>query len=171
MRAPLTIALLLGVTAAVSAQTVYYAISSGENYAQKTWRSSPLATFKAAPPEGVYDSYTVESRNDGTVVVQRDYSTPSGDWLLGLTYEYSRDRRLHKIRSEFVTFGGVSVPDGGGGLTRCIRTFSVSRAGTLRKISERITDAKTGKEVDWQFFEPQVEHWMTLDQLPIPPKT
>jgi hypothetical protein len=171
MRASCCIALLLVSAATACSQTVYYATFSGENYARKTWHSSSLAAFKAARPDDVYDSYTVERRRDATVVVHRDYTTPSGDWRFELTYEYGRDRRLRKLHSEFVTFGGITISGKDEGLTRCVRTFTVSRAGTLHKTSERITDAKSGRVVAQQFFEPQIEHWMSLDELPIYPKT
>jgi hypothetical protein len=170
MRASYIIAFLIGSAAPAWSQTVYYATFTGENYAKETWHSSSLAAFKAAPPDDVYDSYTVELRRNGTTVVQRDYSTPSGDWRFELTYEYGRDRHLHKVHSEFITFGGISVPDAGGELTRCIRTFTVSSSGTLQKTHERIIDEKTGRKVARQFYNPQVTHWMTLDDLPIPPK-
>ncbi|MBA3544557.1 MAG: hypothetical protein H0T83_08995 [Chthoniobacterales bacterium] len=171
MRAPLTIALLLGVTAAVSAQTVYYATFTGKNYAKESWHSAPLAAFKAAPPDDVYDAYTVDRRSDGTTVVHRDFTTPSGDWRFELIYEYGRDARLWKIRSEFITFGGITISGEDEGPTRCVRTFTVSRSGTLHKTSERITDSKSGRVVARQFYQPQITHWMSLDQLPIRPKT
>ena len=160
MRASCCIALLLVSAATACSQTVYYATFTGEKYAKKTWHSLSLAAFKAAPPEDVYDSYTVKHRNDATVVVHRDYTTPSGDWRFELTYEYGRDRRLRKVHSEFLTFGGITISGKDEGLTRCIH-----------KTSENITDAKRGRVVAWQFFEPQVKHWMSLDKLPIHPKT
>jgi len=160
---------MLVAAATAWSQTIYYATFTGENYAKKTWHSSSLTAFKAAPPDDVYDSYTVERRDDGTFIVHRDYATPSGDWRFELTYEYGRDRRLHRLRSEFITFGGISMPDGGGGLTRFIRTFTVTPAGTLRQTYERITDEKTGRKVVRTSFTPQVQHWMTVDQLPFPP--
>jgi hypothetical protein len=171
MRASFAIALLLASAAATSTQTVYYATFTGENYAKQTWHASSLAAFKAAPPDNVYDSYTVERRVDGTTVVHRDYTTPSGDWRFELTYDYGRDARLRKIRSVFVTFGGINISGEDKGLTRCERTVSVSPSGTLRKTSERITDEKTRRVVARQFYEPRIDHWMSLHGLPIPPKT
>lgn len=170
MRVPVAIALLLMSVANVCAQTIYYATFSGTNYAKKTWHSASLAAFKAAPPDDVYDTYTVQRRRNGTVIVHRDYTTPSGDWRFELTYEYGPNRRLRKLRSEFITFSGISMPGAAGGLTRCIRTFTVSRAGGLRKTYERIVDEKTGQKVTRSFSTPMVKHWMTLDKLPIPPK-
>jgi hypothetical protein len=170
MRASLTIVLLLSMTAAVSAQTVYYDTLTGENYATESWHSAPLAVFKAAPPDNVYDIYTVQRQSDGTTVLHRDLTSPSGDWRFELTYEYGRDARLQKIRSVFVTFGGVAVSRDEDGLTRCVRTFKVLGNGALHKTSERITDEKTGRVVARQFYEPRITHWMSLDQLPIRPK-
>ena len=171
MRALYVIAFLIGSAAAAWTQSVYYATFTGENYAKQTWHSSSLVAFNAAPPDDVYDSYTVERGSGGTSVVHRDYTTPSGDWRFELTYEYGRDARLRKIRSEFVTFGGVTIAGDDEGLTRCVRTFSVSPSGTLRKTSERITDEKSGRVVARQFYQPQITHWMSLDQLPIRPKS
>ena len=171
MRASCALALLLGSAATAWSQTVYYATFTGKNYAKGTWHSSSLAAFKAAPPDDVYDSYTLERRRDGSVIVHRDYATPSGDWRFDLTYEYGRNTRLRKIRSEFVTFGGITISGEDEGLTRCVRTFTVSRSGTLHKTSERITDEKTGRVAARQFYDPQIKHWMSLDELPIHPKT
>lgn len=171
MRASYVIAFLIASTTAAWSQTVYYATFTGENYATQTWHSSSLAAFKAAPPDDLYDSYTVERHSDGTTVVHRDYRTPSGDWRFELTYEYGRDARLRKIRSEFVTFGGIPISGYNEGLTRCVRAFTVSRTGALNKVSERITDEKSGRVVVRQFYQPQITHWMSLDELPIRPKT
>ena len=171
MRALCLIALLLASAAASRSQTVYYATFAGENYANKVWHSSSLSAFKAAPPDDVYDSYTVERHPDGSTIVRRDYTTPSGDWRFEFTYDYGRDAHLRKIHSVFVTFGGVTISGEDEGLTRCVRTFSVSPSGNLRKISERITDEKSGRIVARQFYQPEVEHWMSLSQLPLPPKT
>ena len=171
MRASCIIALLLGSAATAWSQTVYFATFTGKNYAKETWHSSSLAAFKTAPPDDVYDSYTLERHRDGSVVVHRDYTTPSGDWRIELTYEYGRDRRLRKVHSEFITFGGISGLDDDAKLTRCIQDFTISSDGTLRKTYERIIDEKTGRKVARQFYRPQLEHWMTLDHLPILPKT
>ena len=159
----------LFVAATAHSQTIYYATITGENSAKKIWHKSSLEAYKAAPPDDVYDSYTVERRRDGTSVVHRDYTTPSGDWRFELTYEYGRDRRLRRLHSEFITFGGISMPDAGGGLTRFIRTFTVTPAGTLRQTHERIIDEKTGRNVARTSYTPQVDHWMTLDALPMRP--
>jgi hypothetical protein len=171
MHVSLYIAALIGFTSSICAQTIYYAVASGENYERKTWRSAPLSAYNTAPPGDVCDSYTVERHPDSTTIARRDYTTPSGDWRFELTYEYGRDNRLRKIRSEFVTFGGITVSGEDEGLTRCVRTFTISRGGSLRKTSERITDEKSGRVVARQFYEPQIKHWMTLDELPIRPKT
>ena len=171
MRASLLITLLLGSAVTTWSQTVYYATSTGENYANESWHSSSLAAFKAAQPDDVYDAYTVERRSDGSVIVHRDFSTPSGDWRFDLTYDYGRDAHLRKIRSELVTFGGISISGKDDGLTRCVRTFTVSHDGALQKTSERITDAKSGRVVARQFYQPKIPHWMSLDQLPIQPKS
>ena len=170
MRTSLVIA-LLGLAAPAWSQTIYYATSTGKNYAKETWRSSSLADFKAARPGDVYDCYTVEHKSDSTTVVHRDFTTPSGDWRFELTYEYGRDARLRKIRSEFITFGGITISGEDEGLTRCVRTFNVSRSGALHKTSQRITDEKSGRVVARQFYQPQITHWMSLDQLPIWPAT
>src|ERR1051326_4319269 len=171
MRAFRVIAVLLGSAAAAWSQTVYYATVTGENYAKETWHSESASDFKASRPENVYDAYTVERHSDGSTVVHRDFTTPSGDWRFELTYEYGRGGRLRSIRSEFVTFGGITISDEDEGLTRCVRTFSVSPSGRLHKTSERITDEKSARVVARQFYQPQITHWMSLDQLPIRPKT
>ena len=171
MRASWVIAFLLGSATTTWSEIVYYATFTGENYAKKTWHSSSLAAFKADPPADVYDSYTVERHRDGSTRIRRDYTTPSGDWRFELIYDYGRDAHLRRIRSVFVTFSGITTCGEAEGLTRCVRTFSVSPGGTLRQTAERITDKKSGRVVAREFYQPRVEHWMTLSQLPIPPDT
>lgn len=158
-----------GATAA-RAQTIYYAKFGGDNYAQKSWHAASTAAFEAAPPDDVYDSYTVERRDDGATIVRRDCSTPSGDWRFEFTYEYGRNHRLQRLHSEFITFNGITVSGEDDGLTRCVRDFILSSGGTVRKTSERIIDEKTGRKVARQFYDPEVEHWMRLDDLPIQPE-
>ena len=67
MRALMLIILLFAWATAACAQTIYYATFRGDNYAQKLWHTASLAAFKAAPPDDVYDSYTVEARRDGSI--------------------------------------------------------------------------------------------------------
>ena len=67
-------------------------------------------------------------------------------------------------------FGSITISGEDEGLTRCIRDFTVSSRGTLEKTYERILDEKTGRKVARQFYDLKVKHWMTLDELPIPPK-
>jgi hypothetical protein len=157
--------------AAFADQTIYYAVSEGENDARETWHTAVLSSFKAAHHDDVFDSYTVERQANGAFVVTRDYTTPSGDWLVKLTYDYASNGRLHAMRSELITFGGITASGKDEGLTRCVRTFAVSADGTLQKTSERITDAKTGRKVARQFYDPQPKHWMSICELPIAPKT
>jgi hypothetical protein len=157
--------------AAFAGQLIYYAVSDGENDARKTWHTAVLSSFKAGHHDDVFDSYTVERQPNGGLVVTRDYTTPSGDWLVKLTYDYARNGRLHAVRSELITFGGITISGEDEGLTRCVRTFAVTARGTLQKTSERITDAKTGRKVARQFYDPQPKHWMNVGELPIVPKT
>ena len=89
----------------------------------------------------------------------------------GENYAKKTWHSLRRIRSVFVTFAGITTSGEAEGLTRCVRTFSVSPGGTLRQTAERITDKKSGRVVAREFYQPRVEHWMTLSQLPIPPDT
>jgi hypothetical protein len=171
MHVAVVIAFLLASADTTWSDIVYYATFTGENYVKKTWHCSSLAAFKADPPADVYDSYTVERHGDGRTRVHRDYTTPSGDWRFELIYDYGRDAHLRRIRSVFVTFAGITTCREAEGLTRCVRTFSVSPGGTLRQTAERITDKKSGRVVARQFYQPRVEHWMSLSQLPVPPDT
>ena len=164
------IILLFAWATAACAQTIYYATFRGDNYAQKLWHTASLAAFKAAPPDDVYDSYTVEARRDGSISCGATTALPPAIGDSSSPTSTGRDRRLHKLHSEFVTFGGITVSGEDEGLTRCIRDFTVSSRGTLQKASERIIDQKTGRKVARQFYDPQVEHWMRLEDLPIPPK-
>ena len=150
---------------ALSAQVIYYLVATGDRYENRTWHSAQLSKFKT---EQIYtfDSYTFKRRADGTSVVERDYATPSGDWLVKLKYLYGVTGRLRYVRLNLFTFSGT--PEGAG-ITNCLRTFTVSPLGELRQTSERITDDKTGKVVDRKFWAPHVKHWMSLSELPITP--
>lgn len=86
------------------------------------------------------------------------------------TYHYAKNGRLQRIESEFRTFNGIDVLHDDEGLTRCVRSYAVTNTGRLRKISERITDMKSGREVARSFYEPKVKHWTYLHDLPIQPK-
>lgn len=149
---------------------VYYAVTEGENFEKKSWKSTSLAKFKADPPENAFESYTVESGNDGRLIAKRDYATPSGDWVIHLTSTYGKDGRLVALKTEFVTFNGIDDAGENKGLTRCVRNFTLAPKGKLQQVSEKITDAKTGKQVSRKFWEPKVDHWLTLDDFPIKPK-
>ena len=165
------IVLVAASVCAAQAETIYYATSGGKQYEKKTWHTGDLARFKATQPDDVFDSYTFQRLPDGSSRVFRDYATPSGDWLLSLIYQFAKNGRLTHLQSEFVTFGGVTALNAGGGLTRCVRSYTVSRNGTLQKTSEEITDGKTGHRVSRTFWEPQLTHWKHLSELPIRPKT
>jgi hypothetical protein len=154
--------------AATDAETVYYAVSEGENYDKQTWRSGDLKTLKQNRPENVFDLYTFRQLGDGSSRVTRERSTPSGDWFLTLTYYYAKNGRLTKMDYDFRTFNGL-CPCGETGPVRCERFYSVDHAGKLRKTSERIIEMKTGAAVDWTFSEPAVRHWARISDLPIRP--
>jgi hypothetical protein len=149
---------------------IYYAVFEGKNYEKRIWFSKELREFNANPPHDVYDLYTFERGARGTSIVKREYSTPSGDWLFMFTYHYAKNGRLQRIESEFRTFNGIDVLNDDEGLTRCVRSYAVTNTGRLRKISERITNMKSGREVARSFYEPEVKHWMHLRDLPIQPK-
>ena len=164
---------LIGIAAAVlastaNAETVYYAVSQGENLARQTWHSGDLERFKQNRPDNVFDLYIFHRLSGGKSKVTRERSTPSGDWFLILTYYYSSGGRLTKMDFDFRTFNGV-CPCGETGPIRCERIYSADSAGKLRKESERIVEEKTGATVDWTFNEPLVKHWATLRELPIQP--
>jgi len=99
MHALCIIAVLIGSAALARSQPIYYATFTGENFGKETWHSSSVSKFKRSRPDNVYDSYTVKRHSDGSTVVHRDFSTPSGDWRFKLTYDYRRDGHLWKIRS------------------------------------------------------------------------
>jgi len=154
----------------VRAETIYYAVSGGKNYEKETWHVGDLKNFNTKRPDNVFDLFTFERLADGTSKASREYSTPSGDWLFLLTYYYDHNRRLTKLKSEFRTFKGMDVVHDDEGMTRCVRSYSVTNTGKLRKMSEQITDMKSGREVKRTFYEPNVKHWMNLRDLPIQPK-
>ncbi len=163
---PLIVVAVISVSS-LPAQILYYSESEGDHYEKQSWHSAPLSRFLAEKNVS-FDAYTFRRRSDGTSIVARDYATPSGDWIVKLTYLYGANGRLRFIRWDTYTFHGSKE---GEGLTRCVRTFTVTPRGELIQKSERITDDKTGKVVDRSFWSPRVKHWMSLAELPIKPET
>src|SRR3954453_16284974 len=164
----LFVATVLSASAA-SAETIYYAVSEGENSAKQHWQAGDLQTFNHKRPDNVFDLYSCQRLSDGGLKVIRERSAPSGDWSLTLTYDYGTNGRLHKIQYDFSTFNGM-CPCGETGPIRCERTYLVDAGGKLRKTMERITNMKTGVLVDWTFSEPTVKHWGSVAELPIKPR-
>jgi hypothetical protein len=152
-----------------TADTLYYAVSTGEKFDRQSWHSGDLAAFNKNRPENVFDLYTCQRLADGGLKVIRERSTPSGDWSLTLTYHYGTTGRLGKIQYDFSTFNGV-CPCGETGPVRCERIYLVDAGSKLRKTMERVTDMKTGAVVDWTFAEPTVKHWGSVAELPIKPR-
>ena len=152
----------------ICGEPVYYAISNGESDGRRVWQIGDLKQFKAKRPANVFDLYTFHRLSDGAARVQREISTRSGEWFLLLIYYYSKDGRLTKIDYDFETVGGL-CSCGESGPIRCARSYVVDDTGNLRKTAERVTEVKTGRIVDWTFYEPQVRHWATLRELPILP--
>ena len=156
-------------TSVAGAETIYYAVSDGENYGGQRWHAGDLQAFNNKRPDNVFDSYTCQHLADGGLKVIRERSTPSGDWSLTLTYNYGTNGRLDKIHFDFSTFNGM-CSCGETGPIRCERTYLVDAGGKLRKTMERITNMKTGLLVDWTFSEPTVKHWGSVAELPIKPR-
>jgi hypothetical protein len=154
---------------AASAETIYYAVSEGENYGSQRWHVGDLQAFNHNRPGSVFDLYTCQRLADGGLKVIRERTTPSGDWSLTLTYRYGTNGRLGKILYDFSTFNGM-CPCGETGPIRCERTYLVDAGGKLRKTMERITNMNTGILVDWTFSEPTVKHWRSVAELPIKPR-
>jgi hypothetical protein len=167
-QASLFVAMMLFASAA-GAQTIYYAVSEGENFAKQHWQAGDLQAFNHNRPDNVFDLYTCERLAGGGLKVIRERSTPSGDWSLALTYDYGTNGRLDKIHYDFSTFNGL-CPCGETGPVRCERIYLVDAGGKLRKTMERITEMKTGAVVDWTFSEPTVKHWGSVAELPIKPR-
>jgi hypothetical protein len=153
---------------AASADTIYYAVSEGENYGRQSWHAADLQAFNGKRPDNVFDLYICRRLTDGGLKVVRDRSSPSGDWSLTLTYYYGANGRLDRIQYDFSTFNGL-CPCGEIGPVRCERTYLVDAGGKLRKTMERITNMKTGALVDWTFSEPTLRHWASVAELPIKP--
>ncbi len=155
---------------ALRADTIYYETSTGKDYATKKWQSMDRHKFEARQPDNVYDLYTFQRNGDGTSIVERTVYSIAGDWALLLKYRYAKTARLESIDMDFSTFTGVEAGTGDIAPTRCLRTYSVTQSGNLHLVSEHIEDLKTKRAVKRGFHEPHIDHWMTLDTLPIKPK-
>ena len=153
------------------ADPIYYEVSTGKNSSDQKWHVMDRHEFEAKHPYDVYDLYTFKRLPGGTARVERQVDTPSGDWVMLLTYHYAKTGYLTKIDYEFRTFNGINIQTDDAGLTRCIRSYEVTPSGELRLNSERIEDMKTKRVVKRGFFEPTIAPWMTLKSLPIQPKT
>jgi hypothetical protein len=169
MRITSIITASFAICAVLSADTIYYETSTGENFQRRSWHAMDRHEFESKQPENVYDSYTFERLADGSSRVKREIDSVSGDWLFLLPYNYARNGRLTKIDWEFRTFNGIDVEHNDEGLTRCVRTYSVERSGKFRLISEQMEDMKTRRAVTRSFYTPKIRHWMTLKELPIQP--
>jgi len=97
-------------------------------------------------------------------VMHRRHHTPSGDWSLDLEYGYDVQGRLAGIHWRYFTFNGLDPATGETAPVSCERFYDVSPAGQLTLVSETIRDARKGAAVKRRFFEPSIEHWMTLEE-------
>jgi hypothetical protein len=148
-------------------ETFHYQTHQGANHQSAGWKTAPSRKeFKKLGVE-TYDSYKLIRKPDGTTEVQRQYSTPSGDWMMYLRYFYSPAGRLTNIYSELRTFSAIDSKTGKTAPAKCIRHFRVE--GTkITKESKLVTDLKSGRPADRAFFDPPVRHWMSLSELPEP---
>lgn len=102
--------------------------------------------------------------NDKATKIQRSIFTPSGDWGGSIEYAYGLDGKLRHMTYEFSTFTGYDKALDDFRPTDCVRIYEVSNAGDLVLVSKVTTDRKTKQKVDRSFYEPEVRHWMTLDE-------
>ncbi len=99
-----------------------------------------------------------------TTSIQREVVTPSGDWVAFIDYTYGHDGVLRHFSYEFRTFSGYDENTESLGSTRCVRAYDVSETGEMILRSEELTDLTTGEPVERKFYEPAINHWMTLGE-------
>lgn len=87
--------------------------------------------------------------------VEREISTPSGDWTGCVVSAYGED-------GEFVTLGGYDSGNVEFLTTRCVREYWVSAEGELVLEFKVVTDLASGEVVECGFYDPEFVHWMTL---------
>ena len=91
--------------------------------------------------------------------------------MCDLSYIYTEDGKLTKITLDLRTFHAFDPAKGTRNPTRCVQIFEVQKSGTLKLLSEEMTDTGSGKKVKRSVSIPKIKHWMTVDELPKPEKT
>jgi len=149
-------------------EPVFYEAYRGANFESGGWRVAESRRAFAKLDPQTFDVYTKLEDGRGGLKVTRERSTPSGDWACYLHYIYAADGKLARIESELRTFSGFDR-DGDAVLpTRCERSYTVSASGQIALDSEWITDLRSGQQVERTFWEPQIDHWMSVTDLPKP---
>ena len=97
-----------------------------------------------------------------TASIQRQVTTPSGDWGGKIEYTYGKNGKLRHISYDFSTFTGYDKRSGDFKSTRCVREYEVTDAGKLVLKSKQTSDLTTGNPVERTFYDPEFSHWMTL---------
>ena len=147
---------------------VIYETYKGENYESAGWhRAETQEAFEKLEVE-TYDLYVWDKDKLGNLMVKRECSTPSGDWFFLLDYTYDSSGTLSKIDFEFRTFTGYDPETEDFYPTICIRSYTSAEDGKLKMTSESMRDSETNKEVKRSFWEPEIEHWMSLEEVPKP---
>lgn len=150
------------------ADEVFYEVTSGENYEIVEWKkaANEKEYEKAFENGDVFQSYTVEKKDGKINQVERMCTSPSGDWVANFSYSYNDEGGLSKLSSRLVTFLGIDAKTQEASITQVETDYEVTEAGKLKKVSERITDPETGKEVKRTCYMPEIEHWMKAEDIP-----
>jgi hypothetical protein len=160
MKAFLLLLMLVGLIGGCT-QTQFYYQSGG-------WRAVSNQKDLEEIPDSGFHNYIMSKDRSGLVKVTRQLATPSGDWFYLIDYEYGRNGKLERIRSEFRTFHGNDRTANDFLPTGCVRAYEVSPEGRISLQFEEIRDLASGKLVRRAFWEPEIRHWMTTADLPKP---
>ncbi|MDX1681355.1 MAG: hypothetical protein R3242_11570 [Akkermansiaceae bacterium] len=104
--------------------------------------------------------------SESQAIVHRSFGPPSGDWLMHIDYSYNDEGELELAHSTLNTFQTASAtePESDGRLTIIERIYTVNADGELELLKQTIRDEATGEEVERGFHDPEVKHWMTMEE-------
>jgi hypothetical protein len=145
----------------------FYCIHSGDNYQHELWKMTSPTEFKKMDKSTIYEHFRIE-HGDKKTKIYRTVGSPSGDWFFQLIYHYNEKGSLITITSIFNTYNGLDAkhPEADTEFTRHFQKFLISPKKKLTQTDSLIQDVKTEKKVDRTFFQPEIQHWMTLNEIP-----
>lgn len=83
---------------------------------------------------------------------------------MNIQYGYDKAGRLAAMSTDYFTFNGFDAKLDDFRATSCKRMFRVTAEGKFVLLDEVMLDAKSKQPVKRSFYEPEVTHWMSLEE-------